>query len=170
MEKSLSRITLIYQLTGVQYFHISPETVEATKTSHQNVNRKFKLIFLANMLIVLSEIFGIIFAVHLEEMQNRPIDNAVTGQIVQIVSYNFTIIAFLITILNSFFGRNKAKQIFKNCKIISNILLTLNQHTNYGSVEKEFTRTFAKLGVCFIGSTMATGIFIFHYNQTNVYW
>lgn len=167
MEKSLSRITLIFQLTGIQYFCISTGSLEAAEG--QSLTRKQKLLFIANIAIVIGEFSGIVFAIFLEESLHKQHGNVVAGQIVQFTSYYLATFVLLITMLNSLFLRGKARQIYKNCRNISEILSTLNQRVDYATLEYEFKKTFAKLSLCFIGSTVATVIFIYQHNQTNVF-
>lgn len=168
MEKSLSRITLIFQLTGIQYFFISSESIATTSKTHQSMTRKLKLLFVANIVIVIGEFCAILFAIYVENGQHRQQNNVVAGQIVQFTSYNLKVLVLLTTIFNSLFLRGKAKQIFQNSKNISEIVSTLNRSVDYTSFENEFKKTFAKLLLSFMVSTMATLIFIYQYNQTNV--
>lgn len=161
----MSKITLIFQLAGIQYFNLSAETFE-TAASH-NLTRKFKILFVVNISLVICELCAICFASYLELMQAKQ-GNAVTGQIVQIISYGFMIVVLLTTILNSFLLRGKAWQIFKNFKLISKTFLTLKQCVDYATFESEIKKTFTKLSIVFVGSTLVTVICISQYNQSNV--
>lgn len=167
MVKSLSRLTFIYQLTGIQYFCISTDAFVATK--RHSLTRKLKLLFVVNIAIVISEFCAIVFAVHLEKSQHQQRSTVLAGQIVQFSSYSLMIFALLITMLNSLLQRGKAKQIFKNFRNISEILVSLNQSVDYATFENQFKKTLAKLSLSFVASTMAALIFIYQFNQTNIF-
>lgn len=169
MKKSLSRITSIFQLMGIQHFSISTEPIETNSKRYNRITRKFKLLLLANIAIVISEFCAILFAIYLEMGQQPQHNNVVAGQIVQFTSYNLQVIVLLTTIFNSVFLRGTTKKIFENCKIISEIVSTLNQSfSHHTSLENEFKKTFTKLLLSFMVSTVATLAFIYQYNQTNV--
>lgn len=166
IEKSLSQILIIYQVTGVQYFSLYSEPLE--NTAECRITRNHKIFLVANLLIVTAEFCAVIYAISLEAQQKHH-NNIVTGLIVQFSTYNLMILLMITTVLNSLVLRKKAKQIFKNCKNISEIYLVLNQIVDFSTFKHEFKITFGKLGIAFIGSTLGTLIFIYQYNQTNVF-
>lgn len=166
VENSLSRITLIFQVIGIQYFRISSESLEPRTNG---LTRRLKLFFVANIALVFIEFCAVIFAIYLERSQYHHHGNIVAGQIVQITSYMVMILVLATTILNSFFLRDKGKQIFKNSSSITVILLALNQNVDYTTFESEFKNTLAKLSISFVGATFATLIFIYQYNHTNIF-
>lgn len=168
MEQSLSKITAVFQLSGIQHFNISPETFDALRSN--SLTRKFKMIFLANITLVIVEFSAIILAIYMDGQPNEKRGNAAMGQIIQDVSYIVMVIVLLTTILNSFFLRGTAKQIFKNLKVISKTLLTLRQSIDYAAFENETRKLFAIIAATFVGLTLATNIFILHHNHTNVFF
>lgn len=166
MGESLSKITLIFQVMGLQYFTISPEPLEDINS----LNGKFKWIFVVNIMMTMCEFCGILFAIYLSILETKKV-NAKTSaeQIVQFSTYNLTIVVLVVTILNSLLLRKKARQIIKNCQIISKALHTLNQFVDYETFAKEFKNSFAKLFLCFVVSTLAPTIFTFLSHNKNVF-
>lgn len=164
MESSLSKITLIYQLTGMQNFSVIAESLKPKCIS---LSGKHKLFLAVNLTVLVGEFCAILMLMHSENQKHRQQHSGVvTGHIVQFVAYYLLILVFAITVLNSLFLQDKAKQIFRNCKKISEILSILNQNADYSAFEKEFKKTVAKLGFGFIGSNVAHLIFVYQYNET----
>lgn len=159
LETSLSGITLIFQLVGIQYFSISPETME-TSNGTSCLSKKFKIIFAANVALTIIE-FAMLFVIHLDTLSNTH-GTVATGENVRFISFCFMIAVIAITILNSFFLRDKARMIFKNLKIISKALVSVNQYVDYETFAREFKRAFAKLCLFFIGLNSTILIFLYH--------
>lgn len=165
IENSLSKIIIIYQVTGVQHFSLYPEPLDDTEC---RITRKHKLYLLTNLISVIVEVCAVIYAIFLERRQQHH-SNVLTGLIVQFSTYGLMVLIIITTILNSLFLRRKAKQIFKNCKNISEIYSLLNQSVNFASFQNEFKITFGKLVMAFIASTLGCLIFIYQYNKTNIF-
>lgn len=166
MEKSLSKVTVIFELIGIQYISITSETLEATSSTN-GLSRKFKWIFVVNILLTICEVGAISFAIQASKFDSHK-GNVATGQIVQFTCYYLMIVVIITTMLNSLFLRKRVRQILRNCKIISKTLLSLNQCVDYEAFGREYKKSFAKLFLCFVGLNLAALIFVSLRNNVEV--
>lgn len=160
MENSLSKITIIYQATGMQYFSVNIESLKPTS----GLSRKHKLFLAVNFTVLIAEFCAILIRIYSENQKHKNIGVA-TGKIVQFTAYILLTLVSAISLLNSLFLRDKAKQIFRNCKKVSEILSVLNQSADYSAFENEFKTTMAKLFFGFIGSNSVLLIFTYQTSQ-----
>lgn len=166
MENSLSKITLVYQAAGIQNFSVDAESLKPTS----GLSRKHKFFLAVNFTILVGECCAAIAKIYLEKHKQKQQPSSVsTGQILTFTVLSLTIILLAICMLNSIFLREKLKQILRNCKQIAELLSVLNQSADYSSFENEFKKTMVKLFSGFIASNTAVLIFIYQYNQTNLF-
>lgn len=160
IETSLSKITIIYQVTGMQYFSVTAESLNPTS----GFSRKHKLFLVVNFTFLIAEFCAILIMTYTEN-QKKKHGGLATGHLVQFAAYNLVILVFTICLLNSLILRDKAKKFFRNCKKISEILSVLNQSGDYSAFKNEFKMTIAKLSFGFIGSNLVLLIFVSQYSQ-----
>lgn len=161
IERSLSKVTIIYQATGIQFFSVNVQSL----ASDSGLSRKHKLFMAFNFVILMCEFYAVIFTIQTQNVKHQH-SGIATGQIVQFTAYSLISFVIAICMLNSFFHRGKAKEIFNNCYKISEILSHLNHGVDYSSFENEFKMTVVKLFSSF--SIMMTAFLIFIYKSNNM--
>lgn len=164
MERSLSKITIIYQATGLQYFSINTESLELTR----GLSRKHKFFLTISFILLMGELYALFLLIH-SQRQEIERNGVTASQIIQITVYSLGILGIAISMLNSLLLKVKSQEIFKNCKIISELLSVLNRSADYSDLENEFKKTIAKLLVSFTISNVAYLTFIYHYGGRNTF-
>lgn len=152
MESVLSKMTLIFQATGLQCFTINAESLE----SGSFVSRKHKLFLFLNFICVVLEVVISVYV----NLCDKKIQNSGKGNLaIQIIAYSSMVSILVIPTVNNFFLRSKAKAFFKNFFKISKILSHLNQDADYSSLKITFNKTLVKLFFGFVFSNAAVNIF-----------
>lgn len=164
MERSLSKITIFYQVSGIQCFSINAESLKTTS----GLSRKHKLFLVMNFSFLIVELCGVLFRLLLEKQKQEKQHHKglFTGLIVQFLTYIFLILVFLISLLNSLFLREKSKKIFRNCQQISDILSVLSQNADYSAFQNELKKTIIKLSFGYVTSITTLLIFAYHFSVT----
>lgn len=167
MASSLSKITMIYQVTGLQYFSVNVESLEQDHTN--GLSRKNKFYLAINLTLLMVEICGVFMFIYSGSLKLKQLSGVTMGLVIQVTIYSLVTVVIAISMLSSLLLRGKAKEIFKNCHKISQLLSVLNQGADYAAFEYEFKKTMAKFCVSFTVSNMAYLIFIYRYGQPSTF-
>ncbi len=160
MERLLSKITFIYQAIGFQAFSVNRESLE----SISGCSRKHKLFLVISLALLIGEICVVLLRAPLS-LQMREPTGIKTGIVVQLISYSFIFLAILVSMFNNFFFRSKAKENFKNCFRIAEIVSVLNQVADYSYFANEFKLTMTKLFFSLLFSHTALIVFLHQYTN-----
>lgn len=168
MEKSLSGTTAIFQLMGLQFFSLDTESLQDGFHQKENISKKHKALFAFSVLILSAEIFGIYYAITLEQsiFQRK---NVKTGLTVQFTSYIMLVIVVGVSIVHSFLSTGKAKKIFCNFEKIWKIFNNeLRENINYASFSERYKNTFIKISFFLFLFLTILFIFILRLNHSNI--
>lgn len=167
---NLSKSTIIFEIFGLQFFSPAYESFGDGCKKHKHISRKHKFILAMNFVALSFHVCGVILAIELEK-QTQKNGNVKTGLTVQIFSYSYTACVIFISIVNAFFSTRICYKIFNNFKKISSIFhQDLNRPLDYSKISAGFNLLFTKITLVFIASTVATMIFVFCFNQSNIFF
>ncbi len=162
MERLLSKITYIHQAAGLQFFSVNEESLDSTS----GISRRHKFFFVLSFTLVIGNLCGIGYVIHLRH-QEQTKKAVKTGVIVTSIAYCAAIFVILVCILSSIFLRAKAKEIFKNCFRIANLLSLLNQVVDYSQFRNESKLLMGRVFFGFIFSNIALFVAMNHNTQSN---
>lgn len=140
IEETLSKVTLIGQVSGLQYFSVNSESLRATS----GVSRRHKIFLFFNFIFFVGLLILMAFLMYFRLTKDQR-SGVKTGHIMQLIVCSLVIVVASVPTINNFLLRSKAKGIFKNCFRISEILFVLNQSADYTSFERECRMTLARL-------------------------
>ncbi len=160
IERLLSKITFIHQAAGLQFFSVNKESLDPTG----GISRKHKLFLVLSFSIVIGEICGCFILTYFDN--SLAVDTGVkTGVMVQLIAASSVLFLILVSTLNNLFLKGRAKEIFKNCFRIADLLSLLNEVADYSLFAKGMKLTMVKLFFGFIVSNMAVLIVSYQYSE-----
>lgn len=169
MEKSLSGVTTLFQVLGLQFFSIHSYSLEDGFHNRGGVSKKHKLSFVFIVACLTLEFVGIYYAILLEKEQEQN-KNVNTGLSFQYLVYFYSNFVVIVAVVNAYATTAKTRAIFCNFEKISNIFRnSLREIIDFKEFSKRFNTTMIKISTFFIIDICATLIFVYQHNQSNIF-
>lgn len=169
MEKHLSGATVIFQLVGLQFFSLDAESFTDKIIQKNQVSKKHKFFILITVLAMSLQGFGIMFAIQLEKQHGQN-ENVTTAITVQFVAYVMMLIVIVVSVFHAFCKMGKTKKIFCNFeKILITFVNELDTKIDYANFARRSMLSFYKVTFSFVLLAVSLHVFVYSYNQSNVF-
>lgn len=168
MEKSLSGVTTLFQVLGIQFFSVHSDTVEEGIHHRGKVSNKHKLSLIFITACLSLDYVAIYYAITLEKAQEQN-QNVNTGLFVQYFTYILTNFAVKIAVINAYLTTEKSRLVFCELEKVSKIFQNeFKEIIDFGEFSKQFKLTMIKISLFYVVGYCAALIFVYNHNQSNI--
>lgn len=154
---------------GLQYFSLNSDSFQGSYHQRSRVSIKHKTSFAFNLAMLSAQLFGILFAIRLEQKQQQD-ENVKTGLTVHFATFFYMLFVAALSIVYLYLAARKSKLIFLNFDTVLEILANeLHENFDYKSFTSKHNQSLILMTFAFVMATIGNLTFIFQFNRSNVF-